>query len=130
LNQTAHAAAADAILAYARLFDTPRQAVIGTTVQGTIVYWSDGASHLYGWQEQDVLGMSIVDVTPADHSREEAEEIMTRLSRGQTWSGRFRVRRRDGSEIEVDVQDLPVRDTRGSLVGIVGVSSEARLHTA
>ncbi len=125
MNPTENPATADAILAHARLFDMPQQAVIGTTEQGTIVYWSGGATALYGWSEDEVLGLNVVDVTPADQSREDAEAIMARLASGSSWSGRFRVRHRDGTVIDVDVQDLPVRDRRGALVGIVGVSSPA-----
>jgi PAS domain S-box-containing protein len=117
------AATADAVLNYARLFDTPQQAVIGTTRAGSIVYWSYAAERFYGWRADDVLGRNIVEVTSADAARHAAEDIMEALSAGKSWVGTFPVRRSDGSEIEVEVSNLPVRNATGTLVGIVGVSS-------
>jgi PAS domain S-box-containing protein len=115
--------ASDTIFGYARLFDAPGQAVIATDVSGEILYWSSAAALLYGWQEEEVLGVNVVDVTPADEMRENAEEIMARLREGRSWSGEFTVRRRDGSRVVVDVRDLPVRNSIGELIGVVGVSA-------
>lgn len=116
-------AAPESILGYADLFDTPQQAVIGTDESGAIVYWSRTATAMYGWKEPEVLGRNILDVTPTNASRETADEIMSHLRRGRSWTGIFNVRHRDGSELTVEVRDLPVRDGAGRLVGIVGVSS-------
>jgi PAS domain S-box-containing protein len=115
--------ASDTIFGYARLFDAPGQAVIATSVSGTILYWSPVAERLYGWQEEEVLGVNILEVTPAIEMRERAEQIMTRLRKGRGWSGEFTVRHRDGSQVLVNVRDLPVRDAKGELIGVVGVSA-------
>jgi PAS domain S-box-containing protein len=123
LNHPPRFSVPDSIAGHARLFDTPGQAVIGTTRQGEIVYWSGTAAEIYGWSAEEVLGRNVLDVTPASTSREMASEIMARLAAGRSWSGRFRVRHRDGSELEVRVRDLPVRAPNGELVGIVGVST-------
>ena len=107
----------------AELFDTDRQAVIGTTLSGEIVYWSETAERMYGWTAAEVEGQSIVEVTPAQASRTHAEEIMERLRMGRSWSGEFLVRTRDGEEFRALVTDVPVKDPQGRLVGLVGVSS-------
>jgi PAS domain S-box-containing protein len=106
----------------ALIFDTPSQAVIATTKSGAIAYWNDAASSIYGWSAADVLGRNIVEVTPAKPVQESAADIMRQLQAGRSWSGDFRVRRRDGSELTVFVQDFPVRDADGELIGIIGVS--------
>jgi hypothetical protein len=49
-------------------------------------------------------------------------EIMGRLRNGESWSGEFPVRRRDGSQLPVLVTDSPVRDREGNLVAIIGVA--------
>ena len=106
----------------AELFDTPTQAVIGTTVSGLIVFWNSHAERMYGWSEPEVLGKQIVDVTPSDLTRETAEEIMRRLTQGIGWSGEFRVRNKFGEEFLAYVNDLPVQGADGKLVGVVGTS--------
>jgi PAS domain S-box-containing protein len=115
--------ASDTIFGYARLFDAPGQAVIATSVDGAILYWNPVAAHLYGWQEQEVLGANILDVTPAAEMRGDAERIMTLLRKGSGWSGEFTVRRKNGTQVVVNVRDLPVRNSMGEMIGMVGVSA-------
>jgi PAS domain S-box-containing protein len=117
----------ETIRAHAAVFDIRGQSVIGTTVDGNIVYWNNDAAELYGWPEAEALGRDITEVTPAEQTREEAVGIMTQLSQGRIWTGSFMVRRRDGREFLAHVRDVPVRDVKtGELIGIVGVSSPAR----
>jgi PAS domain S-box-containing protein len=110
------------VRAHAELFDIPGHAVIGTTIDGKIVYWSDYASKLFGWQRSEVLGRDIMTITPAASTVAQAEQIMKILRSGEPWSGDFRLRRSDGVEFDARVTDLPVRDDDGQLIGIVGVS--------
>ena len=112
------------IRSHAALFDIPEQAVIATTTDGHIVYWSKAATALYGWSEQDAMGRDVLDVTPAELTRAEAATIMENLRKGLTWSGLFNVQRRDGKEFLAYVRDVPVHHD-GALVGIVGISKPA-----
>lgn len=102
--------------------DIAGQSVIATTPDGTIVYWSKGATELYGWSRSEAIGRNIVDVTPTAQTRDQAASIMTLLKAGEIWNGQFKVRRRDGTEFIADVRDVPVFDAVGRLIGIVGIS--------
>lgn len=115
--------AAEAIKRMAQLFDTEHQAVIGTVLTGQIVFWNRAAHRLYGWSPDEVIGRNILEVTPSDISREQAETIMNALRMGRSWKGNFLVRGKDGKEFRATVRDLPVQDSSGELVGIVGTSS-------
>jgi PAS domain S-box-containing protein len=117
----------DAIRHTAQLFDTEQQAVIGTVLSGEIVYWNRAAERLYGWHASEVIGRNIVEVTPSDMSREQAEAIMRNLRLGRSWKGSFLVRARDGREFRAQVRDLPVQAADGELVGIVGTSTALTL---
>jgi PAS domain S-box-containing protein len=110
------------ITAKAEPFDIVGQSVIGTAPDGTIVFWNEAAIELYGWRTEDVLGRNIVDITPSAQQREQAAAIMARLSAGETWSGYFMVRRRDGRQFLAEVRDVPVFDDTGELVGVLGIS--------
>jgi PAS domain S-box-containing protein len=116
----------DAIGRHAALFDTPWQAVIGTTLGGEIAYWNEAAERIYGWTREEVLGRNIVAVTPTDLSRAQAEAIMARLRAGRTWSGEFLVQGRDGREFRAIVKDVPVADESGQAIGVVGISNPVR----
>ncbi|HEU4596866.1 MAG TPA: CHASE domain-containing protein [Pyrinomonadaceae bacterium] len=114
----------EAISFQARLLDTVEQAVIATDLEGRIIYWNDYAGKLYGWAAAEAVGRPIVEVTPADTSREQAAEIMESLLDGKAWSGEMTLRRRDGTTFPALVTDTPIHDDKGKLVGTVGVSVE------
>lgn len=107
-----------------RLLDAVGQAIIATDLPGTIIYWNRQAESLYGWAAAEVLGRNILDVTPCPEMREKGAEIMDHLRAGQTWSGEFMVRRRDGTVFPAIVTDTPIHDEAGRLVGVIGVSTD------
>ncbi|MHB1261633.1 MAG: PAS domain S-box protein [Thermoplasmatota archaeon] len=107
----------------ARLLASVGQAVIATDTSGIITYWGAGAVALYGWTAEEALGRPIVEVTPSQTSRAQAEEIMASLAAGKSWSGEFVVARKDGSSFTALVNDNPLLDD-GHLVGVIGVSQD------
>jgi PAS domain S-box-containing protein len=106
----------------AHLLNVVGQAVIATDLNGTITYWNHFAERLYGWPAEEAVGRNVLDVTPTDASREEGEKIMARLRIGESWSGEFQVRRRDGTTFPAMVTNSPVRNNKGMMIGSVGVS--------
>lgn len=113
---------ADVVIRAASAMDKGDSAVIATDSAGMIVYWNAPATALYGWEREEALDRHIVDVTPAQQSTAEAERIMNELIAGNTWSGSFLVRRKDGTPVIVDVTDVPVI-VGGSVAGIIGIST-------
>jgi PAS domain S-box-containing protein len=121
----AHPAADGLSAAYlVQLLNAVDQAVVATTPEGEIVLWNRCAERLYGWHADEAVGRNILDVAPAEMSREQAAMIMDELRAGRAWSGEFRVRRRDGASFQAWVADAPVVDGEGRLIGIVGVSTD------
>jgi diguanylate cyclase (GGDEF)-like protein/PAS domain S-box-containing protein len=108
----------------AALLDAVGQAVIATDPQGVILYWNRRAEAMYGWAATEVLGRNIVEVTPSLRSATQVQEVMAALSQGQSWTGDFRVRRRDGNTFPAMVTNTPVHDGNGELVAIIGVSGD------
>ncbi len=116
--------AEEAIRFQAHLLDTVEQAVIATDLQGAITYWNKYAVKLYGWTAIEAVGRSIMEITPANATYEQAAEIMSNLSAGKAWSGEFVVRRRDGTTFPAMVTDTPIHNEEGALIGMVGVSMD------
>jgi len=108
----------------ANLLNTIGQAVVATDLNGLVTFWNAAAEKIYGWSQEEALGKSIVELTPAQQSREQATEIMEQLKKGESWSGEFRVQRKDGSDFPALVTDSPIYDSHGNLSGIIGVSSD------
>ena len=107
-----------------QLLESIDQALIATDIQGQIMYWNRFAERLYGWSAAEVMGRSILDVTPATISQVQAAEIMTALLRGERWAGEFWVQRRDGHSFPAEVTDSPILDAQGQLIGVVGISHD------
>ena len=99
-------------------------AIIATDLQSNVTYWNREAERIYGWSSAEAMGKSIITLTPAETSREQAAELMKKLSRGDTWSGAFLVKRKDGRNFLAYVTNSPLLDPKGQLIGIVGVSSD------
>jgi PAS domain S-box-containing protein len=108
----------------ARLLDAVGEAVIATDLEGRILYWNAFAEQLYGWTRGEVLGRDVSEITPADRSKGLARDVMVRLGRGEPWSGEITVRHRSGREFLALVNNSPILDEHGALVGIIGTSLE------
>jgi PAS domain S-box-containing protein len=106
------------------LLNSVGQAIMATDTNGKIIYWNYAAEQLYGWQEKEVLGRSIVDVTPAETSQGQAAKIMKRLIAGGYWSGEFLAKRRDGTLFQAIVTNAPITNDKGELIGAIGVSTD------
>ena len=107
---------------HVQLLNSINEAVIATDLSGKVVFWNSVAETIYGWKWQEVIGQLITDLVVPPASQQEAAKIMEQLRAGKSWTGPFKVRRRDGTEFVATVTDRPIRDSRGNLVAIVGVS--------
>ncbi|HEV7682135.1 MAG TPA: PAS domain S-box protein [Pyrinomonadaceae bacterium] len=108
----------------ARLLDAVEQGVIATDVNGIVIFWNSFAEKLYGWTAREALGANILDLTPSATLREKAAEILAALKSGQSWTGEFEVRRRDGALFPALITDSPIINAKGELIGFVGVSTD------
>jgi PAS domain S-box-containing protein len=118
------AGAAHAVRRAAQSLDIDGAAVIATDISGTILFWNGGASTLYGWEQPEVLGRNVMQVTPSSQSLGEAEQIMRQLAAGESWSGTIALKDKRGMTLKACVTDTPVV-YNGVIVGIVGVSKPA-----
>ncbi len=109
---------------HAHLLDAVGQAVIATDHAGKVVYWNQAAETLYGWSADEVHGKNILDITPADAFGDQAEEIMSTLAKGETWSGEFDVKRRDGSTIHALITYTPIMDETGEVQWIISATTD------
>jgi len=66
----------------AGLLTSPGLAVVGVAPDGTVTSWSPGATAIYGWQPEEVLGGSILVLVPDDH-RDELVDLERRVLRGE-----------------------------------------------
>ena len=111
----------------AAIVDSTDDAVIGKTLDGTIISWNKGAERIYGYTADEVVGQPISVLIPEDR-KDELPDILSRLARGERIEHYLTKRRRkDGEIIDISVTISPVHDKSGT---IVGASAIARNVTA
>lgn len=96
--------------------------VITTNLEGTIDRWNEHAEELFGWTAEETIGKSIMDVTVGPVNEDIAQEIMDQLAQGHNWMGTFEARRKDGTLISIQINDVPIVNDAGEIIGIAGIS--------
>jgi PAS domain S-box-containing protein len=106
----------------AKLLDAVEHALIALDLDGTIRYWNRAAETLYGWRSEEVLGRNARELLVPEYLSAQGDEIVAWLAAGESWSGEFPVRRRDGTVFPALISDSPVRDPDGKPIGMIGAS--------
>jgi PAS domain S-box-containing protein len=108
----------------AAIVEASDDAIIGKTLDGTIVTWNKGAEKMYGYKAEEVLGHSIAILLPPGRP-DELPGIMKRLRRGQRIENYETTRvHKDGHLIDVSVTISPVRDKAGKVVGASAIARD------
>jgi PAS domain S-box-containing protein/diguanylate cyclase (GGDEF)-like protein len=106
------------------IVQSSNDAIVGKTLDGTIVSWNAGAERMYGWRADEVIGRRISVIVPAGRARELAS-ILERVARGDRVEHLETVRtRKDGSEMDVSVTVSPIRDDAGVIVGASAIARD------
>eukprot|EP00898_Chlorokybus_atmophyticus_P007225 jgi/Chlat1/7503/Chrsp61S09146 len=100
------------------------QAVVGVDMSGRIIYWGGGAEKLYLHTREEAVGQHIVDLLSTEYNADRSQAILDQLLRGESWSGEYEVKRRDGLVVHVHVMDSPILDDSKCLTGVIGVSHD------
>ncbi len=92
-------------------------AIVSKALDGTVTSWNEGATLLFGYTEEEMIGQSIRRVIPADRQEEE-EVILAQIASGQVVKPyeTFRVHK-DGRQIPVSVTVSPIRNAAGIITG-------------
>ena len=87
---------------------------------GNVTMWNPAAERVFGWNASEVLGRPLPFV-PEDRQGE-SRTLRERVLRGESFSGLELIRRkRDGSEICLNVSIAPALDAEGNVTGIMSV---------
>ncbi|MCX6698702.1 MAG: PAS domain S-box protein [Methanomicrobiales archaeon] len=107
----------------ASIVDSSNDAIIGKTIDGTIISWNNAAERIYGYRADEIIGKSIgVIISP--ELRDQLPFFLERVRNGERIE-HFRTKRvrKDGTPVAVSITLSPIRDENG---GISGISTIAR----
>ena len=110
-------AADDATARLAAIVVSSEDAIISKDLQGRITSWNVGATKMFGYAADEVLGKPVSILTPPDRIDESAT-ILRKIRREETVEHFETVRRRkDGSDIIASLTVSPIRNADGNVIG-------------
>jgi len=104
------------------LLDSLSDGVVAISFDGTILDWNASAEAMFGWSKAEALGRRPGELlAPGSRMDVFTAEVLRRASRGERYAEERKLRRRDGTEISVEVVAVPLRDPEGQEVASVAV---------
>jgi two-component system CheB/CheR fusion protein len=101
----------------AAIVTSSNDAIVSKTLSGRIQSWNAGATRIFGYQPEEVIGKSIMIIIPPE-LQEEERHILEQVRRGQRVEHFDTIRvTKDGRRIPISLTVSPVRDARGQIIG-------------
>jgi len=108
----------------AAIVDSSEDAIIGKTLDTTIVSWNRGAEQIYGYTTAEAIGQPIGILLPPG-SEDEVPAIMARIRRGEKVEHYETKRQRmDGAIIDVSVSVSPIKTPDGHVIGASAIARD------
>lgn len=108
----------------ASIVESSENAIIGKTLDGTIVSWNKSAETLYGYSAAEVIGKSISLLVPLDR-RDELQEILAKIRSGRKIAHFETMRlRNDGRSIDVSLTISPIMNDQGAPTGAASIARD------
>ena len=101
------------------------EAIISSTLGGTITSWNPAAERLYGYSSQEIIGKPVMMLSPDDRTSE-ADAILAQVGAGQPVVNFERIdRHKDGTALTVMLTVSPICDADGTIVGMSAITCDA-----
>jgi PAS domain S-box-containing protein len=101
----------------ASIVESSNEAIVSKDLDGTIETWNHGATRLFGYAAEEVIGKPISILIPSDRLEEE-HQIIDRIRRGDRVDSYETIRRRkNGSLVDISLTVSPIRDAAGKVIG-------------
>ncbi|HEX4415311.1 MAG TPA: PAS domain S-box protein [Lacipirellulaceae bacterium] len=92
-------------------------AIVSKDLNGIVQSWNEGATRIFGFTADEMIGQSITKVIPPDRLNEE-NEILSQIRRGERINHFHSIRlRKDGRPVDISVTISPIRDSTGRIIG-------------
>jgi PAS domain S-box-containing protein len=105
----------------AQILASVRDSVIVTDLEGVVAYWNEGATRLFGWTAEEMIGRPYADRFPDPVRQVVAEEIRKRTE-GSEWQGEYEDYRKDGTRVWIHARVCPFADATDRVVGVLGLA--------
>ena len=108
----------------ASIVASSEDAIISKTLDGVITTWNAGATRLFGYAAEEILGQHITKLIPTELHDEE-KQFIARLKRGERIEHFETIRlAKNGRRIELSLTISPMRDSSGRVIGASKVARD------
>ncbi len=119
---------ANALLA--AIVNSSFDAIVSTTLDGTVTSWNKAATRLFGYSKEKMIGLHIGRLIPPE-KQEEEDFILAQIAAGQAIKHYGTIRlHKDGRPLNVSITVSPMRDAAGTIIGackiVHGISAQKR----
>lgn len=103
--------------ALAAIVENSDDAIVGKTLEGTIVSWNAAAERIFGYTATEAVGQNVTLIIPPDRQHEERAIISAVLSGNRVTHYESKRLTKDRRLIDVSLTVSPVRDADGCIIG-------------
>ena len=106
------------------IVESSEDAIIGTSVDGIVTTWNEGARRLFGYTSEEMVGRHLALLLPHGH-QEAFDTLLAKAGRGGPRGVRdTKGVRKDGTKIDLAVTFSPVFDASGSVIGVSAIARD------
>lgn len=109
------------------LLNAARDAIVVQNLEGRILFWNRAAERIYGWTEEDVLGVHIRDLVGEENLRKWRgawDNIRRSVIKHGEWMGELENPTKDGRSIIVECRCSLMRDEEGSPKSVLLINTD------
>lgn len=109
---------------FAAIVEHCDDAIISISLAGRVTSWNYGATTLFGYSFEEMIGQHINLIIPSDRHTEE-DEILAKITRSERVSHFDTQRvRKDGEILEISLAVSPIKDHDGTVIGASKVARD------
>lgn len=98
-------------------------AIFAVDRKASVLVWNKAAEGLFGWDEQEVIGQKN-PIVPEKQGKK-FRQLRDRALAGEVYTGmEVRVRKKNGSPVDISVSTAPLRDRSGVIFGLMAVVAD------
>jgi PAS domain S-box-containing protein len=110
------------------IVESSEDAIIGKSLDGTIMSWNAGAQRLLGYAAEEIVAKPFAQLVPPDQL-DELTRVLARVKADQPIEPYETVRvKKDGTRVCVSVSVSPIRDATGRIVGASTIARDITAH--
>lgn len=108
----------------AKLLAAVGQAVIAINTSREIIYWSDSATRMFGWNATEIGRRNSDFLVDSQLDQVTQDAIRATIASKRNWEGELTMWRRDGTLFPAYTTIAPIYDEHAQLAGMIGVISD------